>query len=292
MDFLSLEKTERHLSSTKEPHLSLRIISTHTIQEPVNASKRILQIAHSNETVEAIYFFQKKYEKLTAQRIEHGHLIQWPDTIPAKIQSHFSLHTMHSVFSETSMGNTYSNRTGKQLLSVPAFGLIDEQWCDGWLGHFSESGNVLSLIPPGTQSRLYVPIGISQCSGISWQEAQEALPPLEELQRQCVIEFLRSTVRSEELTIQIHKFNLEDATCLLLLRQAFPNQDFVVTNSLEKKKWPARFKNFLESIRASWKQSDDGIVVESYFRGISAELLRSLVPLLNKRTKILDGITR
>lgn len=291
MDFLSLEKTEQPINKSQDVRVDLRIVSTKTLDHPLDPNERTILIAHSNASFEAVYVFQNESEKLGTEPFEQGHLIHWSDRIPPNIQALFTLHTANRGFAKDPIWDTCSAKTGKQVLSIPAYGLISNEWTDGWMTHFSKTGKVLSVIPPGIQSRLYVPLTTPTCSGLTWEETREALPPLEELQRQSILDCLLTRVDTQTLKmISIRDFSLEEASQLLLLRQAFPNEDFEITHPLEKKEWPPRFKNFLESIRASWKQSTEGIDTKELFKGISKEAIINLTPLLNKKTKILEGL--
>jgi hypothetical protein len=289
MNYLSLEKTPQ--ASPTNVNIALRIVNTRSLEDMHENS---LALIHTAQTCEAYYLFKDKKEQVTTHRFEHGYLIDWHRLVPTRIQELFVLHTTRQIFSEPPIWDRTSPlQTEKQVLSLPAFGLIGERWYDAWTVHFSKQGHVLSAIPPGMETRLSIPIEDKNIEGIAWQKIREELPVLEEFQRQCVIRVLQGGVTTESLKqLYVHSFNLKESCCLLLLRQAFPKSDFVVHHPSEKKLWPARFKNFLESLGVLWKQGDGGVNIDSFFVGISDDEILNLVPYLNKKTRIFDGIPK
>ncbi len=286
--FISLEKIIHSTPELKREAVALRIVSTDSFQTALDKQTPTILIVHKHEKLEAKFYFEAHRETLSTEKWKGGFLISWPSDLSKDIKDLFLLHSIHSQSFEKPIWDHHKISESKQLLSVPAFGFIDKRWCDGWMAHFSQTGKVLSLIPPGTQSRLYVPLEEKNAVGMEWAEASKALPSQELLNHQSVLLFLR--LQDIKSNLQVQNFNLEEAVCLLLIRQAFPEKEFEVHNPSPKKQWPARFKNFLESIKMDWKQGEEGQDLKSLFARLDKEQLLNLVSFLNKPTKIFDGI--
>lgn len=290
MDYICLEKTSR--SSNAQTHrVDLRIVSSFSFDIPLNPSERTIIISHLEDEAKALYAFQDKTHPLRTEAWEQGFIIHWPGMLPPQIQSLFTLHTCKMKFYEKPIWDQVAPVLGKQLLSIPAYGLHQGVWYDSWLTHFSKTGKVLSLVPTGTQSRLQVPIESSPTTGLSWEEGKKALPPFEELEQHGIIDYLQSCVDVKALgPIKVQSFDRFEASCLLLLKQAFPDKTFVIINGMDKKLWPARFKNFLESINATWESKEGGSSLDTCFEAVPKQVISELDPLLNKPTRILDGL--
>ncbi|MBI2601541.1 MAG: hypothetical protein HYW48_00645 [Deltaproteobacteria bacterium] len=211
-----------------------------------------------------------------------------------EVPTQFSLPTLHAHCVEYDTAPFWKGCTFSQsLVSIPTMGMLDGRWCDGWIAHLSEKGRVHSLIAPGSAARLTIKLPVVQEEAIEWDEAMTAFPSLEELQRQSLVTMLISQYKAEELRrLSLTSFGLREAVYLLILRQAFPFAPMTAYHVQEPKQWPARFKNFLESIQTDWYKGTEGRPASSFFGKVSEEKILKLVPELNEKTRILAGIKR
>ncbi len=223
-----------------------------------------------------------------------GYKLVWPAHFPEILKENFILHTDCHSFAESANWNKFKG-LNKTLISIPAFGKIANEWKDGWMAHFSTKGQVLSLVPPGSISRLRVPVENDLTyQGLSWDEAMLSLPNALQRQHHCIVSMLRASCFEEDLNkMMINAFDLETAIRLLLMRQAFPTCQFKIYHPSPKKIWPARFKNFLNCLDADSAQSlvgANGIRLDGFFASLGAYDLAALAPLLNAKTRILAGL--
>ncbi len=294
MEYVSLEKMLFPAPPAEKLNVILRIISTPTgldeLELPAEPASIVVSCRHQDLT--ASYFFNKIQTNLLLSTDPSTRIssVAWPSSIARKIREQFELRVTSETFYECS-DERPSTASSKQTLLIPAFGFNKQTWKDGYLGHFASDAKVYSLIPPGNPYCLYVPVESSPTAGLDWNDARSALPTRSECHRQCLVTMLRTRVQPKALVqLQITAFTLLEATKLLLLRQAFPTQTLTVLYPAPKKAWPGRFKNFLESIQATWAEGREGEETQNFFAGITDTLLLTLVPLLNAKTKILAGL--
>lgn len=294
-------------SSLAEDSQALLVVRSLSAQDPFTRSSAspysisiLWQESTASQEIECLAY--ESYAEGESKRLKcikdsklPGFIIDWPKHFPEHLKQNFILHTDCHNFAENYDWTAFKGIANKSLISIPAFGSIAKQWKDGWLMHYAHNGQILSLVPPGSISRLSIPLNSDpNYRGLNWQEALQALPDALQRQHRCIVNMLGGSCLVNDLAkISIATFDLETAIRLLLIRQAFPTQKVKIYHSSPKKLWPARFKNFLNCLDIESVQSLEEtnlIVLDHFFTKLGTYKLNVLAPLLNAKTRILAGL--
>ena len=172
--------------------------------------------------------------------------------------------------------------TGIRTLQVALAGVHGKVWHDGYLAHYSDEGDILSLVSTPGEARLYVPQTSSTQQGIN--PAAVTLPQPAHYLRLCLRAQLAAFCRQHEgkLTLALDDTSLPAMICVVLLSSL---RDIVVSASQFTPAWT----RLLQNLGVLTGQDEATLAVSTLSQLVPAAAVKLIAQDINRQAAIIPA---